>query len=493
MIGQDKVAIVAPHLDDLGAAHYRMTMLGSTIVYCVSRRFGGQQAVRIRRFPKPAQHRRHTSASKTFSRPRISRLMALPQLKTSWSAWDTKSYSTIGSQFVHQGAPRIAIVGAGLGGLLLARILHINGIASHVYESEASQTARSQGGMLDLHEHDGQFALREAHLYDDFKRLIHDGAEALRVHSKDGKLLYSHEDDGKRSRPEVLRGELRQLLIDSLPRDSIRWNHKVSSVAALGEGSCRVSFSDGSTVQTDLLVGADGAWSKVRPLVSQAHPEYVGITYMESFMYGASDRNKVAGDLVGNGMSLALSPKRYIVAHREGPDVLHMYIALTVPIDWRSQYESATRGHILTSVAEHFHDWAPELRHLITGGETDPVFRPLHTLPVNHTWERVPGVTLLGDAAHLMPPSGEGANLAMYDGALLAREIIRHRTDLALALGNYERELFTRSTAAAEEAIHMTELMCGENAPYGMLDLFRGHETALDPDSKHPVTPNAEH
>ncbi|WP_231993264.1 NAD(P)/FAD-dependent oxidoreductase [Mitsuaria sp. 7] len=115
----------------------------------------------------------------------------------------------------------IAIVGAGLGGLMLARVLHVHGIASTVYEAETSPTARTQGGMLDIHDDSGQIALKAARLHDAFVRLIHPGGQASRVLDATGAVLLDQPDDGNGGRPEVRRGELRRLLLDSLPADTV--------------------------------------------------------------------------------------------------------------------------------------------------------------------------------------------------------------------------------------------------------------------------------
>lgn len=366
----------------------------------------------------------------------------------------------------------IAIIGAGLGGLVLARVLHVHGIAATVFEAEASPQARGQGGMLDIHEPNGQVALAAAGLLDEFRALIHPGGQASRVLDPQGRVLFADEDDGTGGRPEVVRGELRRILLESLPADAVRWRHKVVDVASLGGGRHRVAFADGASTTTALLVGADGAWSRVRPLVSAARPAYFGTTYVETHLRDADRRHPASAAAVGGGALFAMAPGKGIFAHREPDGVLHAYVALNKPADWVAGIDFTDAAVARARVADEFAGWAPALTALITDGDTAPVPRPLHALPADHRWDRVPGVTLLGDAAHLMAPSGEGANLAMFDGAELGRAIAANRGDLEAALAAYEKELFPRSAAEAAEAIRMIGLCLGDGAPHSLVDFF---------------------
>ncbi|MGW4060493.1 FAD-dependent oxidoreductase [Amycolatopsis sp. NPDC004747] len=364
----------------------------------------------------------------------------------------------------------VTIIGAGLGGLVLARVLHRHGIPVEVYEAEASPAARRQGGMLDIHPWNGQRALEAAGLTEGFRELVLPGRESSRVVDSGGTVLLDRPDDGTGERPEVQRGELRQLLLGSLPPGTVHWGHKVAGARALGDGRHEVRLADGGSFVTSLLVGADGAWSKVRPLLSGATPEYVGVTVAETFLFDGDTRHPAAAKAVGAGALYALAPGKGLVAHREGGGTLHTYAQLFKPQDW---LEGAGPETVTARVAEEFDGWAPELTALITESDTPPVLRRLCTLPAGHRWDRVPGVTLLGDAAHLMPPNGEGANLAMLDGAELGEALAAHPGDVERALAEYEEAMFARAAAeAADEDIYA--IMFGDDAPRGMVALLAG-------------------
>ncbi|MGW4828518.1 FAD-dependent oxidoreductase [Amycolatopsis japonica] len=367
----------------------------------------------------------------------------------------------------------IAIVGAGPGGLALARVLHVHGIEAVVYERETSRHARGQGGMLDIHADTGQRALREAGLIDRFTAIARGEGQDMRLLEPDGTLLLQEDtpDDAPFARPEVDRADLRDLLLDSLPEHTVRWGYAFESAE---DGVVR--FANGHSATYDLLVGADGANSRVRPLLTDARPAHLGHNLVELRIPHIDRTHPDLAAMVGRGTYWVLGDGKSLAAQRNGDGTVRVGLSFYgTAEDW-----FATNGMPLDDPAAartwligRLDGWDARFTALIAACDDVVVPRSISSLPVGLTWPSAPDVTLVGDAAHLMPPVGEGANMALLDGALLGLALAARPDDFPAAVKEYEHEMFERAAAAARMSERVHELVAAPDASRKMLAFFQ--------------------
>jgi 2-polyprenyl-6-methoxyphenol hydroxylase-like FAD-dependent oxidoreductase len=346
---------------------------------------------------------------------------------------------------------RIAIIGGGPGGLTCARILQQRGLRATVYERDSSRDTRDQGGSLDLHADNGQIALREAGLLDEFFRLARPEGQQMRALDPAGTLLAEElPKEGELFKPEIDRGQLRDLLLASLKPGTVQWGKALAAIEGPEDGPRTLRFEDGSTVEADLIVGADGAFSLVRSAVSDATPHYSGVSFLEAWFHDLDHRLPELAALIGQGTASAADGQRCLVAQRSSGGRMRVYAIRCMPLNWIEEAglsvedTDGIRAHLL----DEFQAWSPLMKRLITDNEGPYINRPLFVLPVPHTWKQVPTVTLLGDAAHLMPPLGVGVNLAMLDASDLACALAAS-SSIAEAIASYESVMLPRSIEMA--------------------------------------------
>lgn len=344
---------------------------------------------------------------------------------------------------------RIAIVGAGPGGLILARILHLHSLSPVVFERDAHTAARPQGWSLDMHPESGQWAIAQAGLTAEFQQLARYDDQESRIYDKHANLLFEDRSNTG-DRPEIDRAHLRNMLLASIPAHLIRWDHHLLEAVPNPDTTVTLHFRNAPTQTFDLVVGADGAWSRVRPLLSSATPVYSGILFFELSLDNVDRQHPELARLIGHGLTFALGDERALIAHRDSNAHIGAYAGLPLPADWPTgNLDPANPVATRTTIASLFPGWSPALLDLIHRCGDTIIPRGISTLPIGHQWTHRPGLTLLGDAAHLMSPfSGEGANLAMQDAADLALALLA-APSLSAAVQQFESQMFPRAEAAA--------------------------------------------
>ena len=386
--------------------------------------------------------------------------------------------------------PKIAIIGAGPAGLTLARLLHVSSIPCTIFEAESFSGHRPQGGTLDLHPDTGLAAIRVAGLWDAYRPHARYDGEAAIFCDKNFKKYFEHggnTEETSNGRPEIDRTKLREILLDSLPEGIIRWDHKLRKV----DDDLTLHFDGGVETGYDLVVGADGGWSKVAQLLTDVRPFYTGLGGLSLNVADAVNRAPMLEKLVNRGSIYSISDAKQLILQYNGDGSLRNYVWFPATDDWdkKCEYDMHDVDQVKQFLAKKFRDWAPELRQYTQVIDADDhTVRNLYMLPVGHRWEHRRGATLIGDSAHLMTPfAGEGVNVAMTDALVLSRCIAESWKEGEEALDQkvkeFEEEMFERaSQVQALTKGNMDHFMSMEPVEKWMPGLMRGMAGSKAPD-----------
>ncbi|TXK81835.1 NAD(P)/FAD-dependent oxidoreductase [Paenibacillus sp. N3.4] len=379
---------------------------------------------------------------------------------------------------------RIAIIGGGPGGLTLALILQRHGIKPVVYERELSDTNRDRGGSLDIHHDSGQIALREAGLYEQFQAIARYEGEDFRLLDKTGKVYIDEvaDMDDAGERPEIDRGTLCELLLNAIDPECLRYGYKLIEAIPLDNGMHELHFENGHVDTVHLVVGADGAFSRIRQLLTDAKAEYSGLSMVELNVDDAAVAHPELAAFNARGKLFGRGDHKAILAQLNGDGRIKVYLSFRTEQDWVdtcnipfNQPEDAKR-----QLMAYFSDWDEQLKNYIRWANDTIMPRRIYMLPVDLKWDHKPGVTLIGDAAHLMSPfAGEGVNLAMLDASELALAIAEN-DDINKAISIYEEKMFAYSSRSAEQSDNNLKLIFSNDAAANLKKLFDGfHDQAV--------------
>ncbi|KAJ6611839.1 hypothetical protein B0H10DRAFT_2054706 [Mycena sp. CBHHK59/15] len=301
----------------------------------------------------------------------------------------------------------------------------------------------------------------------------------MRVADTEGTIVYADQPDA-RGRPEISRHALTQLLLSELPAAAIRWEHKLfrATVEASNTNEIHLDFGPTHGTKTaDLVVGADGAWSHVRALLTRNKPHYSGLQHITLTMVRFGTRHPHLAALVGPGSFMALGGHKGVTTQQGARDSVRMYIQVSTPDeDFAARMGLAgltplqARDRLLGD-DQLFGKWGGPMRELIAHAceedmENKLDIKGLYTLPVGKlAWEHRPGVTL-------------GVNLAMWDALELAEVVGRaykeavekkgegvegFRQALQPLMRDFEQAMAARSEEKMEESVNLQQLMFGHD------------------------------
>ncbi|MCX2449781.1 NAD(P)/FAD-dependent oxidoreductase [Pedobacter sp. PLR] len=379
---------------------------------------------------------------------------------------------------------KIAIIGGGPGGLTLARLLQLQGASVKVYERDIDQNQRQQGATLDLHEESGLKALTAAGLIEEFKKHYRPGADKIKLMDEQANVHFSDHNDQAADfghphfRPEIDRGPLKNLLMNSLEENTILWDSQFMAMKKLNQ-QWVLKFKNGETAIADLVIAADGANSKARPYLSSTAAIYSGVTVIEGNIYHAHKNVPKLNNLLQNGKIFALGKEKSIILSAKGDGSLSFYTGIKAAAEWiaESGIDWNDKNSVLAWFKTQFADWSPIWQELFATDEMYLVARSMRHFPLNQSWEPQPDLTMIGDAAHLMPPyAGEGVNMAMLDALELSRCLSDNRFSTLLeAIAGFEQQMCKRAAEVTAFTLEQTEALLAQNALPYLVNLFSDH------------------
>ena len=403
--------------------------------------------------------------------------------------------------------PRIALVGGGPASLTVGNLLHKRNIPFTVFELRPKPTQEDLAkpvGMLDLHQESGLAALEACDLLNEFHSHTGVCSESQIIANKEGDVIYT-DDGGVATRPEISRNSLTKILLDQLPPDSVKWEHKLIStsrtITSSGTTEIELDFGKNGKHIFDFVIGADGTWSRVRSLLTDTKPNYAGWQLITVSIRHVTERYPELAQYVGTGSFMCLGQRHGVLSQRGLQDSARIYVCLTTSderfgdkLGFNNGTSAEVRDKLLNDndLLGQFGSKVKDLVRIACDEEAKDnpdaklSIMPLYMLPIGHSWEHKTGATVIGDAAHVMCPwAAEGVNLAMHDAMDVSEAIIKasetapedaasFQRTLDPLVKEFEHVMAERAREKAEETYSNGQVMFGsEDGATAMAEWMR--------------------
>jgi 2-polyprenyl-6-methoxyphenol hydroxylase-like FAD-dependent oxidoreductase len=346
---------------------------------------------------------------------------------------------------------KIAIIGAGPVGLTMARLLQQNGIDVTVYERDKDPKARIWGGTLDLHKGSGQDAMQKAGLLEMYYEKAIPMGRTVADYS--GKILFTKEtsEEEQYDNPEINRNELRTLLTDSLKENTVVWNSKLNDIEEQNGKWC-LHFENGKTAQADFIIGANGGMTSIRKYITDAEVEFTGTYMIQGEVSALQAKSLGFYDLCDNKILMVSNNGNLLVANPKNNNALSYNVIFKMPETLDIDFQNTE--NVVAFLSNKLSDWDESYKELF---RATSFFTGLPTkkISVEKGWKnnRPLPITLIGDAAHLMPPfAGQGANIGLLDALILSENLLNGEFEtIENAINDYEERMFVYAKEAQQE------------------------------------------